>query len=214
MRVIRIPGADKRAALIEAAGEIKGGGIVAFPTETFYGLGVIYSDTEALAKLFKLKRRPKDKPVPLIIADVSALSAIASAPDTIARKIIERFWPGPLTVLLAAKPGLPDLITGGSGKVAVRVPGRSFALDLARAVGCPLTATSANISGMPPAECPSDVVGYFGNAINLLIDGGRAPGGRPSTIIDISKGDISLVRPGTVPYEEILKVRIPDSQYQ
>jgi len=209
MRVIRIPGTDKKAALIDAAKEIKGGGIVAFPTETFYGLGVLYSDTEALTKLFELKRRPKDKPMPLIIGDVPSLAVIASPPDKVARKIIERFWPGPLTVLLAAKPGLPDLITGGSGKVAVRVPGRSFALDLARAVGYPLTATSANISGMPPSEGPDDVIGYFGDTITLLIDGGRAPGGKPSTIIDISRGDIALVRPGAVPYEEILKAAKP-----
>jgi len=209
MRVIKIPGADKKAALIEAAGEIKGGGIVAFPTETFYGLGVIYSDTQALMKLFELKRRPKDKPMPLIIGDVSALAVIASAPEKIAWRIIERFWPGPLTVLLAAKPGLPDLITGGSGKVAVRVPGRSFALDLARAVGYPLTATSANISGMPPSENPGDVIGYFGDSINLLIDGGRAPGGKPSTIIDMSQGGISLVRPGAVAYEKILEAANP-----
>ena len=204
MRVIRIPATDKMAALIEAAEEIKGGGIVAFPTETFYGLGVSLSDSEALGKLFELKRRPKDKPVPLIIGDVPALAIIASPPDKIARKIIERFWPGPLTVLLAAKPGLPDLITGGSGKVAVRVPGRSFALDLARAVGYPLTATSANISGMPPSDNPGEVIRYFGDAINLLIDGGRAPGGKPSTIIDVSEGTVKLVRQGVVPYEDIL----------
>lgn len=209
MRVIRIFGTDRKAALIEAAGEIKAGGIVAFPTETFYGLGVIYSDMEALTRLFELKRRPKDKPVPLIIADESVLEVIASTPDKTARKIFERFWPGPLTVLLAAKPGLPDLITGGSGKVAVRVPGRSFALDLTTHVGYPLTATSANISGMPAAEGPADVTGYFGDNISLLIDGGRAPGGRPSTIIDMSQGGISLVRPGAVPYEEILKAAKP-----
>jgi L-threonylcarbamoyladenylate synthase len=204
MRVIRIPGTDKKTALIGAAEEIKGGGIVAFPTETFYGLGVSLSDNEALTKLFELKRRPKDKPVPLIIGDVPALAIIASPPDKIARRIIERFWPGPLTVLLAAKPGLPDLITGGSGKVAVRVPGRSFALDLARAVGYPLTATSANISGMPPSDNPGDVIRYFGDAINLLIDGGPAPGGKPSTIIDVSEGTIKLVRQGVVPYEDIV----------
>ncbi len=209
MRVIRISVDNEKAALIDAAEKIKGGGIVAFPTETFYGLGVTYSDTEALTKLFEIKRRPKDKPMLLIIGDVSALAVIASAPEKIAWRIIERFWPGPLTVLLAAKPGLPELVTGGSGKVAVRVPGKSFALDLARAVGYPLTATSANISGMPPSENPGDVIGYFGDSINLLIDGGRAPGGKPSTIIDMSKGGISLVRPGAVAYEEILKTANP-----
>ncbi len=209
MRVIRISAADNRAALVDASKEIEAGGLVAFPTETFYGLGVIYSDTKALIRLFELKRRPKDKPMPLIIGDISALSVIAYPPEKIALSIIEKFWPGPLTVLLAAKPGLPELVTGGSGKVAVRVPGKSFALDLARSVGRPLTATSANISGMPPAESPGDVTGYFGDAVDLLIDGGRAQGGRPSTIIDMSQDGISLVRPGVVPYEEILKAANP-----
>jgi L-threonylcarbamoyladenylate synthase len=205
MRVIRIPGTDEKAALIEAAREIRRGGIVAYPTETFYGLGVSYSDAEALKRLFELKRRPKVKPMPLIIGDAPALAAVTSSPDRVTLRIIKAFWPGPLTILFAAKAGLLDLITGGSGKVAVRVPGRSFALDLARAVGYPLTATSANISGTPPASGPDEVIGYFGDAVDLLIDGGRTRGGRPSTIIDISEGDIKLVREGVIPYNEILK---------
>ncbi len=205
MRVIRISDTNIQAALIEVAGEIKQGGIVAFPTETFYGLGVSFSDKDALTKLFELKRRPKDKPIPLIIGDVSALSVIASSPDEIALRIIERFWPGPLTILFAAKAVLSDLITGRTGKAALRVPGRSFALDLARAVGYPITATSANISGMPPASGPDEVISYFGDGVDLLIDGGRTPGGRPSTIVDVSERTITLVREGVIPYKAILE---------
>ncbi len=184
--------------------EINRGGIVAFPTETFYGLGVSFSDKDALAKLFELKRRPKDKPMPLIIGDVAALSIVASAPDEVALRIIERFWPGPLTILFAARALLSDLITGGTGKVALRVPGRSFALALAGAVGYPITATSANISGKPPAQSADEVIAYFGNAVDIVVDGGRAPGQKPSTIIDVSEGAIKLLRQGVVPYEEIL----------
>jgi L-threonylcarbamoyladenylate synthase len=204
MRVIRISDTDNKTALTEAAGEIKQGGIVAFPTETFYGLGVSFSDKNALTKLFELKGRPKDKPMPLIIGDVLMLSVVASAPDEIALRIIERFWPGPLTILFAAKAALPDLITGRTGKVALRVPGRSFALDLAKAVGYPLTATSANVSGMPPARGPDEVIRYFGDAVDIVVDGGYAPGEKPSTIIDMSEGTIKLVRQGVVPYEDIL----------
>jgi len=204
MRVIQISGTDNKTALTEAAGEIRRGGIVAFPTETFYGLGVIYSDKEALARLFRLKRRPKDKPIPLIIDNVPALAIVALPPDNIAVRIIGKFWPGPLTILFQAKTGLPDFITGGSGKVAVRIPGRSFALELARAAGIPLTATSANISGMPPADAADDVIKYFGDGIDLLIDGGRTPGGKPSTIVDLSEGTIKLVRKGVVLFDEVL----------
>jgi L-threonylcarbamoyladenylate synthase len=204
MRVIRISGTDNEAALAEVAGEIKQGGIVAFPTETFYGLGVTFSDKNALEKLFKLKGRPKDKPMPLIIWNILMLSVVASAPDEIALRIIERFWPGPLTILFAAKAGLPALITGRTGKVALRIPGRSFALDLARAVGYPITATSANVSGMPPAHGPDEVIRYFGDAVDIVVDGGLAPGEKPSTIIDVSEGSIKLVRQGVVPYEDIV----------
>lgn len=204
MRLIRISGSDNKAALAEVAGEIKQGKIIAFPTETFYGLGVTFSDKDALTKLFELKRRPKDKPMPLIIGDIAMLSVVASAPDETALRIIERFWPGPLTILVPAKAALPDLITGRSGKVALRIPGRSFALDLARAVGYPITATSANISGMPPAHGPDEVIRYFGDAVDIVVDGGRAPGERPSTIIDMSEGSITLLRQGVVPYEDIL----------
>jgi len=205
VRVIIISRNGNEAALAEAAEKIRAGGIVAFPTETYYGLGVSYSDAEALERLFIIKRRPKDKPIPLVVGDIAALSSVASSLNALALAITGRFWPGPLTILFAAHPGLSDLITGGSGKVAVRVPGRSFALELARAVGHPLTATSANISGMPPADRPDEVIRYFGDAVDLLIDGGRTPGGRPSTIIDMSEGGIKLLREGAVPYEEILK---------
>jgi L-threonylcarbamoyladenylate synthase len=204
MHIIRISGPDNKAALTGAVREIKRGGIAAFPTDTFYGLGVTFSDKDALTRLFELKGRPKDKPMPLIIGDVPMLSVVASPPDKIALRVIERFWPGPLTILFAAKTGLPDLITGRTGKVALRVPGRSFALDLARAVGYPITATSANVSGQPPARGPEEVIRYFGDTVGIVVDGGRAPGEKPSTIIDMSGASIRLVRQGVVPYEDIM----------
>lgn len=204
MHIIRISGTDNKAALREAVREIRQGRIVAFPTETFYGLGVTFSDKNALARLFELKGRTKDKPMPLIIGDVSMLSVVASPPEEIAIRIIERFWPGPLTILFAAKAGLPDLITGGTDRVALRVPGRSFALDLARAIGHPITATSANVSGMPPAHNSDEVIGYFGHAAGVVVDGGCSPGKKPSTIIDISGGAVKLVREGVIAYEDVL----------
>lgn len=205
MRVIRTSDMMNEAAVNEAVKKLEKGEIVAFPTETFYGLGVLWSDTAALARLFKLKHRAKDKPVPLIIGDVTALSTVALAPEKIALGLIEKFWPGPLTILFNAKAGLPELITGGTGKVALRVPGRSFALDVARAAGAPVTATSANISGQAPARSADEVIRYFGEAIDLVVDGGPAPGGKPSTIIDMSGHTIKLVREGLIPYEEILE---------
>ncbi len=205
MRVIKTSDGADKAILNEVAEELRKGGIIAFPTETFYGLGTAYSDTDALARLFSLKHRAKDKPVPLIISDIPSLSIIATEPEKTAFRIMERFWPGPLTILFAAKAQLPELLTGGTGKVALRVPGRSFALDLARAVGYPVTATSANISGKEPARSADEVIRYFGDAIDIIVDGGPTPGEKPSTIIDMSGGTIKLVREGVIPYVEILE---------
>jgi L-threonylcarbamoyladenylate synthase len=205
MPVIKTSHIGAEAALTMATERIRAGGIVAFPTETFYALGVRYSDTEALERLFLMKHRPKDKPMPLIIGDVHSIEIVSPDPGALVMAIIGRLWPGPVTILLTARPGLPDFITGGSSKVAVRVPGRSFALDLARSVGLPITATSANISGMPPADNADEVARYFGKAVDLLVDGGRTDGGKPSTIIDVSQGGITLVRDGAVPYDEILE---------
>lgn len=205
MRVIKTSDVVDEAVINEVVVELKAGGIVAFPTETFYGLGAIWSDTTALSRLFRLKRRTKDKPVPLIIGDVSVLSAVAATPEKIALSIIEKFWPGPLTILFAAKAGLPELITGGTGKVALRVPGKSCALDVARAARIPITATSANISGKAPARSADEVIRYFGEDVDIVIDSGPAPGEKPSTIIDMSGGGIRLVREGLIPYNEILK---------
>lgn len=204
MRVIKTSGISHETDLNEVVQELKAGGIVAFPTETFYGMGVIWSDATALARLFQLKRRTKDKPVPLIIGDVATLSAVALAPEKTVLRIMDKFWPGPLTILFAAKAGLPELITGGTGKVALRVPGRSFALDVARALGYPITSTSANISGKAPARTADEVIRYFGDDLDIVVDGGPAPGEKPSTIIDISEGTLRLVRDGVIPYNEIL----------
>lgn len=194
---------DKEKAIAESGRAIKEGGIVAFPTETFYGLGVKYDDLSALEKLNLIKRRPKGKAVPLIIGDTKVLALIAPSAGFIAEKLMERFWPGPLTLLIAAKKDLPEFITAGSGKIAVRIPGSSFALELAVSLDFPVTATSANISGMPPANHPDEVIGYFGDKIDLIVDGGKTPGGKPSTIVGITDSEIEIVRKGAIPDGEI-----------
>ena len=204
MRVIKILDENATDALAAAAAVIRGGGIVAFPTETHYGLGAAYHDVAALKKLFTLKRRPEEKPVPLIAGNEKALGLVARQLDDRAVGIIKRFWPGPLTLLLPAREGLPRLLTAGTGTVAVRMPGKSFALELARTLEFPITATSANISGSPPADDAAGVTGYFGEGLDLLVDGGRTPGGAPSTIIRLSGETTILVRQGQIPFDAIL----------
>lgn len=186
------------------------GGIIAYPTETFYGLGVKFDIHESLKKLYELKKRPEEKAMPLIIGDTGSLRKIVSEkwiediPSTV-KSLMDRFWPGPLTLLVPAMEGLSPYLTANTGKVAVRIPGESFALGLAKKAGIPITATSANLSGMPPAERAEEVVRYFGGGIDLLIDGGRTTGGSPSTIVDVSEGRIDIVREGAISRDRIEK---------
>lgn len=205
MLVMKVSEVGRTRAVVEACRIIKEGGIVAFPTETFYGLGVKYDNISALKKLYEIKKRPKEKAMPLIIGDMNMLSMVAASVSDIAQKLMHKFWPGPLTLLLNAREYLSEFITGEAGMVAVRVPGESFALALARALEFPITATSANISGTSPADTPGNVVRHFGESLDLLIDGERTPGGLPSTIVDVTGDEVKIMRPGVIPDEEILE---------
>jgi L-threonylcarbamoyladenylate synthase len=203
MDVIKISFENMPGAVGAAAEVIKRGGIVAFPTETYYGLGAAYDSTASLKKLFALKHRPEEKPMPLIAGNLKAIGLVAQPIDRVTASVIEKFWPGPLTLLLPAREGLPRLLTAGTANVAVRIPGESFALALAHSLAYPITATSANISGMRPADTAEEVLRYFGGGLDLVIDGGRTPGGAPSTIVTISEGTLTPVRQGRIPFTAI-----------
>ena len=203
MTIIRPAETGMPEAVERASGVINKSGVIAYPTETFYGIGVKFDDCEALKKLYGMKHRPPEKALPLIIGDKRSLELIASSIPGPAEKLIEKFWPGPLTLLLPARSDVSEFITAGTGKIAVRIPGESFALDLARSIKYPITATSANISGMPPADNADDVLRYFGDVLDLIIDCGKTPGGKPSTIVDASEEKIRFLRAGAVPREEV-----------
>ncbi len=176
---------------------LRQGGIIAYPTETYYGLGVKYDILQALQRLYDIKRRPTDMAMPLIIGDMKQLLMLTERITDEAAALIGKFWPGPLTLLFEARSDLPDFITAGN-KVAVRMPGESFALSLARVAGFPLTATSANISGMPPGKNIPMVMNYFNDAFDLVIDGGESESMLPSTIVDATGPELSVLRLGLV----------------
>jgi len=180
--------------------------IIAYATETFYGLGVNYNQEEALERLYHIKQRPPDRAMPLIIGRTGLLTLLTPALSPAAEKLIKEFWPGPLTLILKARKHLSLNITAGTGKVAVRIPGPSFALDLARHLDYPITATSANMTGMPPAETAVQVMDYFGNAAITIVDSGRTPGNAPSTIVDVTGAEVAIVRQGVISAEAILSV--------
>ena len=190
---------ENAGAVVALAIEIlKNGGIIAYPTETFYGLGAKFDIDDALGKIYELKQRPRDKPMPLIIGERETLCAVVSRISSAASHLMDTFWPGPLTLILDAKKDVSEHITAATRTVAVRIPGKSFALRLAHTARFPVTATSANISGMPPARDAETVVGYFGDRIDLIIDAGPTPGLLPSTIVDARGAVLKVLREGMI----------------
>ncbi len=198
MKVLEYENKERHAIVAEAVRVLESGGILAYPTESFYALGVLASDEKAVKKLYQIKNRPYNKPFPLIAGSMETVAGIVKSVPEKARVLMDRYWPGPLTILLDAEDHVPSLLTGHTGKIAVRVPGRSVALELAIALSAPVTATSANPSGMPPAKDAADVIRYFEGKIEMVIDAGIAPGGNPSTIIDMTVEPPEILRQGSV----------------
>lgn len=201
MKVLKLTETEQAAAIQEAAEVLRTGGVVVYPTETFYALGARFDCAEALLRIFtSLKGRPGEKAMPLIAGSAETLETLASEISSSARALMRMYWPGPLTLVLSAREGLSRLITF-KGTVAVRVPGDSPALSLARACGTPITSTSANPSGRPPARNAAEVMEYFDEGIDLLLDGGTAPGGEPTGIVDTTEGQLKVVRPSRLTEE-------------
>ncbi len=184
--------------LLEAVSVLEGGGVVAFPTETYYGLGVDPFNEKAMGRLFEIKRRDHGKPTLLLIDDVDRLTRIAAGVPRIYTPLIEQYWPGPLTLIFPARAGLPALLTGATGGVGVRISSHPIARALCRRWGGPLPATSANISGASPAGSASAVRRIFGDDVDYIIDGGRTPAGKCSTIVGIRDEKLTLIRQGGI----------------
>lgn len=184
---------------------LKAGGLVAFPTDTVYGVGARAFLPKAVEKIYQVKGRPLSKAIPLLLASAESLTQVAQdiTPET--WLLTKKFWPGALTVVLHRKPVVPDIVTGGGPTVALRVPDHSFALRLIRAVGTPLATTSANLTGHPDPQTAQEVVDYLEGCIDLILDGGRCPGGIPSTVVDLTSTPPAIVRPGAISLEELEK---------
>ena len=195
--------ADARG-IAGAAAVIRDGGIVAIPTDTLYGLAVDPFNAGAVARIYDVKGRSAERALPLVAADVAQVTAKLGNLSAVATRLAERFWPGPLTLLIASSAALAPDVTAGTGTVAVRVPAHDAVRALCRVCGTPLTATSANISGRPASDDPDEVARTLGGLIDALLDGGKTPGGAPSTIVDATGSTTRLVRPGRVAWGEVL----------
>lgn len=202
-RVFVDPEFPQRDAIEEAAARILNGGIVALPTDTLYGLAADPFSAPAIAQVFAVKGRTAERALPLIAVDVAQVEARLGRLTPLGRQLAERFWPGPLTLLIPAPTALARDVTGQTGKVGVRVPADAVARAICAAAGQPITATSANLSGEPATADPDVVERTIGDRLDLLIDAGTTRGGEPSTIVDITGVDPVLVRAGALSWNDI-----------
>ena len=180
------------------------GGVIAFPTDTVYGLGADAFNSTAVEKIYEIKSRPKHQQFPLLIADVKQLSTLAEPIPEIAWFLARRFWPGGLTFILSKRDSVPAYLTSRP-TIAVRVPNHPVCLALIQHLGNPLIGTSANISGQPAALTAEEVGQQLGGKIDFVIDGGKCPGGKESTVVDVTHEAPVILRQGIIPSHELDK---------
>lgn len=197
-------GKNYRASIARAADILKAGKIVAFPTDTVYGVGAIPSQPGAVARLYVAKDRPPDKAIPILLADVDDLYAVVTEVSDTVRRLIDRFWPGGLTLVLPKSRKIPSEVSP-TATVAVRLPDLPLTRDVIAAVGSPLAVTSANRSGQPSPRTAAEALAQLGNRIAAVLDGGTCPGGVPSTILDCTTDPPRLLRAGAIPVEALYR---------
>jgi len=180
---------------------LRKGGLVAFPTDTVYGVGTLAFDGKAVESIYKAKDRPVEKAIPILIGDADDMQKVGVDIPDVAYKLAARFWPGPLTCIIPKQPTLPETVSA-TDTVGVRVPDHEVARALLRAAG-PMAVTSANISGQPSPSSAEEVLAQLGGRIDLIIDGGITPGGVPSTLVDCTADEIKILREGPISLEEI-----------
>jgi L-threonylcarbamoyladenylate synthase len=207
MRIVIDPSGPLELQLAPAVQVIRAHGVVGFPTDTLYGLAADPRSAVALARLMQLKARAADKTVALVAASIDQAREVAVI-DGHALSLARRFWPGPLTLVVPARPGLADGVRSSTGRVGVRVPAHDVAQALALAFGFPITATSANASGGAPTADPDEVARQL-PALEWLIDAGRLAGGPPSTLVQVDAEHVQVLREGAVSRTRVLESLVP-----
>lgn len=205
----RTPAVDE-PLLERAVALLCSGRLVAYPTDTLYGLAALPTDSRAVERLFAAKGRPAERAVPLLIASPADLALVAEAVPEVAQRLMRAFWPGALTIVLRRASAFRSDAIGET--VAVRVPDHPVPRALVRLLGAPITGTSANSSGGPDPLTAEDVRAQLGDAVDLVIDGGRCPGARPSTVVDCTAERPRVVRAGSIGHEEL--VRAAGTQFE
>lgn len=190
----------------KAISVLKQGGIVAYPTDTVYGLGASIAIPTAVEKVYRLKERPRNLALPVLLADISQVSELTEHVPPVAWQLINNFLPGALTFVLHSSASVSDVVTAGGRTIAIRIPAHQIPVALIRGLGAPIIGTSANLSGQPSPLTAAEVRSQFGDKIDMVIDGGRCSGGRESTIVDLT-GEIPVIlREGAISSEELRRV--------
>ena len=195
---------EKRTEAIgHAVAALQRGEVIVFPTETLYGLGADALNSAAVDKVFQLKGRDPGNPSPVLVASRDMLDSLVVAVSPLAARLMEKFWPGPLTLVLPAREGAPPPLLNRSGSIGVRISSQSIATELVRTLGRPLTATSANPTGHPPARTTEQARHYFDGSIKKFIDGGELTAKIGSTVAEIIGDTIRIIRQGEIPSDEL-----------
>lgn len=192
--------------ILKIKGILDVGGVIGYPTDTFYGLGANPLNEEAILSIFKIKNRPITKPFITLTHSTEGLSGLVSDISSGAQQLIDAFWPGPLTILMRVLPHLPAKLTAFTGKIGVRVPASEFTLKLLKSIEHPLTATSANISGEENLIAAYKLDAKLGHILSAIIDGGECQGDKQSTVIDSTVSPMVIIREGAVSREQIESV--------
>ena len=200
MKTIILP-ANATDTIQQALDVLHRGGLVAFPTDTVYGVGALVFDGKAVESIYAAKDRPVEKAIPVLLADSEDMEKVGIDIPDVAYKLAQRFWPGPLTCIIPKRPHLPESVSA-TDTVGVRVPNHEVARALLRAAG-PMAVTSANISGQASPSTAEEVFAQLGGRIDLIIDGGKTPGGVPSTLVDCTGSELKVLREGPISLEEI-----------
>lgn len=193
--------ASQPDSIERAVAILRDGQVIAFPTDTVYGVGAHGFIASAIERLYELKGRERQKAIPLLIARIEDLTMVAVGIPAVTWKLAERFWPGPVTLVLPKAAKVLDVLTAGGNSVAVRIPGHDVTLQLIAALGAPLAATSANLSGQSEVVTAEETQAIFGTQLALILDGGRCPGGIPSTVVDVTKFPPRILRRGALAEE-------------
>ena len=185
---------------------LKKGGVVAFPTDTLYGLGANAFDEKAVLKIFTIKSRPRDLALTLLLADISQIEVVGEDIPKLAWELAERYMPGALTIVIKKSAAVSDIISGNRNTVAVRVPNHPIPIALINGLGAPLTGTSANLSGAPDPATAEEVHKQLGSSVDMIIDDGRCPIGVSSTILDLTTDPPTILREGAIKRDELTRV--------